>query len=213
MMTCSFNLIKLVTFIVNLVFCIVGLIFIGIGSYVTVSLGDYKTFLEDKIISAPIILLVTGCVIFLVSFCGCCGAKRQSTCLLKTYIFALVVVTVLAVTVGCLAAIYNEDFKDALQKALQKSLDKGEEDLDAWDALQENFECCGIHGPSDWKVIPKPESCKDYKQGCLEKLEDLVADNAKLLIGIAFGLLAIKVLGIIFASCLITGIRKKHQTY
>lgn len=54
-------------------------------------------------------------------------------------------VTVLAVTVGCLAAIYNEDFKDALQKALQKSLDKGEEDIDAWDALQENVSFKYIH--------------------------------------------------------------------
>lgn len=65
-------------------FQLIGLTFIGLGSWILLSLKDYEDFLENQIISAPIILITTGAVIVVVSFFGCYGAWRESRCLLKT---------------------------------------------------------------------------------------------------------------------------------
>ena len=59
---------------------------IGAGIYVLVSsdlkfLSDFAS--KDSVIkTAGFILIGTGCFIFIVGFCGCCGAIRESECLL-----------------------------------------------------------------------------------------------------------------------------------
>lgn len=45
-------------------------------------LNDFGHFLEGKIIAPPIILIVTGAVIFLIASLGCYGAIRESPMLL-----------------------------------------------------------------------------------------------------------------------------------
>ena len=44
--------------------------------------------------NTPIFLMIVGGVIFLVAFLGCCGAWRESKCLIYTYAFFLAVILV-----------------------------------------------------------------------------------------------------------------------
>ena len=58
---------------------------IGVGSYVMAKQGEYQElFEEDTLVIVSGMIIGVGCFTFLVSFCGCCGAIKESTCLLNT---------------------------------------------------------------------------------------------------------------------------------
>ena len=73
--------------------------------------------------NTPIFLMIVGGVIFLVAFLGCCGAWRESKCLIYTYAFFLAVILVAQVhctnfLLGSLAPlnlfVCTENLKDAI---------------------------------------------------------------------------------------------------
>ncbi|CAH0556035.1 unnamed protein product [Brassicogethes aeneus] len=140
MKSCSLSFIKLLLFVFNIVFCIIGIAFIGVGAYILTSLKDVKTFLDTGIIHSSGILIATGVIIFVISFFGCCGAKRESRCMLNTFIAFLVAVIILEIAVGVMAALYKQNFKDAFKDAMTKSIqDKNNPDKDAWDGIQKGI--------------------------------------------------------------------------
>lgn len=52
------------------------------GAIVLADLNDFGHFLEGKVTAPPIILIVTGAIIFLIASLGCYGAIRESPTLL-----------------------------------------------------------------------------------------------------------------------------------
>lgn len=66
---------------------ICGILLITFGSIMVSSIKDFsnvgETFTAN---SVAIIILVLGCLIFLIAFMGCCGAIRENACCLTTVI-------------------------------------------------------------------------------------------------------------------------------
>ena len=64
---------------------VVGIILIGMGASALANAGKYSyMFGEENTLQAAAGMTVgVGIIIFLVGFTGCCGACKQSTCLLK----------------------------------------------------------------------------------------------------------------------------------
>merc|ERR1711963_965312 len=77
---------------------------------------------EDTLRTAAYILIGFGAFVFLVGFCGCCGAIRRSKCLLGFYIFFLIVVCAGELAAGVYVAIYRGEAEDKLDAGLQKSI-------------------------------------------------------------------------------------------
>lgn len=48
------------------------------GALVLSNVGDIYNFVENKMIAPPVVLIVTGTIVFLVAFLGCFGAIRES---------------------------------------------------------------------------------------------------------------------------------------
>lgn len=64
-----------------------GLALLIVGIVYVVDLGEVKDAIPSDFQNlelAPILTIVVGSVIFFVAFLGCCGAVRESTCLLTT---------------------------------------------------------------------------------------------------------------------------------
>ncbi|KAI4461588.1 tetraspanin [Holotrichia oblita] len=90
-------------------------------------------------IASPVVLIVTGTVVFLIAFLGCFGAIRESHNMLIAFAVGLLVIFILELAVGIVAACYNGEFQDGLKSALRKSIDKYENvdaDKQAWDNVQ-----------------------------------------------------------------------------
>lgn len=64
-------------------FQITGITLIAAAAVIQISYSKFLDFLGDGL-TAPVIFIVAGCIIFVVSFFGCCGAVKESNCMMLT---------------------------------------------------------------------------------------------------------------------------------
>ncbi|KAL8565352.1 hypothetical protein ACOMHN_029047 [Nucella lapillus] len=203
-MNCGASCARLILIIFNFIFWLSGAAILGVGIWILVDPN-----LEDKIElvhttdqeyfkQAAYLLLAFGAFIFLVGFSGCCGAIRNSKCLLGLYIFFLVVVFAGELAAGILAAIYKDEIKEDINKGLAQSIkDEYLKVPDSWDNVQKEFKCCGAEEAKDytnstWVQLTNrtdiliPESCCtttndviDDKAKCQAMVSDYYTDGCK----------------------------------
>jgi hypothetical protein len=55
---------------------------IGLGTTIQAIYGHFDSFLDDRFFSPATLLIAIGCIVFVVALFGCCGAARESTCMI-----------------------------------------------------------------------------------------------------------------------------------
>ncbi|KAL3842486.1 hypothetical protein ACJMK2_020492 [Sinanodonta woodiana] len=146
----------------NIIFWLSGLAILGVGIWFLVdkNIGSYTNVINidsrDQYFKyAAYILIAFGGFVFLVGFCGCCGAVRGSKCLLGFYIFFLVIVFGGELAAGILMAVYKGEIESKLDDTLKKSIKNKYSDssviTSAWDIVQIKLQCCGGVTPTDYQ--------------------------------------------------------------
>ncbi|KAK4286872.1 hypothetical protein Pmani_040041 [Petrolisthes manimaculis] len=104
------------------------------------------------------ILILAGGLVFLIGFLGCCGAAMESRALLTMYGLMIVLIFLLEVTGGVLAAVYKAETKEELQNFLKHTLKKyystpnqANSVTVAWNALMGELKCCGVNNYTDFQ--------------------------------------------------------------
>merc|ERR1712038_925823 len=197
---CSMN--KYILWAANFAVFALSVASLGVGIYALVDGEGLSDFLDQLQIEedlniiylASIFIIVVSSFVLLITFLGCCGALKESRCMLGAYVFCVVVL------VGCMiggivlagSGTTLEFLKDPIKETMGEY---GSDDTitAAWDDIQTEYECCGVDGPDDWalaNVTPLPDSCcpgltgqdlQTCKQdtsrltGCFSKFEDLIA--------------------------------------
>ncbi|KAL4225545.1 hypothetical protein ACF0H5_016233 [Mactra antiquata] len=152
---------KALLIVFNFIFWLSGAAILGVGIWMIVdkNIGSYFEVLNldthDQFFKyAAYILIGLGVFVFLVGFCGCCGAIRGSKFLLGLYIFFLVLIFAGELCAGVLMIVYRVQIEDKIDDALESSIKKeyGESVTitDAWDVVQVQLDCCGGNGPNDY---------------------------------------------------------------
>ena len=220
---------KWLLFAFNVFFFSIGVIILALGAWLYV---EFDSFLDElagvKYLNGPILFMVVGSIITVLSFLGCCGACLEKKVLL--YLFAsLMIVTFILELVGGILAVTN-DYDKKLEDSLTKSLsdyEKKDALREAWDTVQKNLDCCGVNNKTDWEqrlTQPKtvPESCcrtelcktmatgepkvvpsnRDvYNIGCYKKIKDEYEGNTVAVAAVGITFAVVQILGIIFACC------------
>ncbi|XP_077486511.1 tetraspanin-33-like [Amblyomma americanum] len=102
------------------------------------------------------LLFAFGLMLFTVSSCGCVGALRENTCLLRLYSLALTVLIVLNLALGVLVFFMPGSIKSVIKKTMTLNLVVNYRDSpdvqELVDALQRFLKCCGMtnHHFRDW---------------------------------------------------------------
>ncbi|XP_069509834.1 CD63 antigen isoform X2 [Ambystoma mexicanum] len=190
----------------------------------------------------PIVLLIVGAVIFVVSFFGCCGAWKENYCMVTTFAILLTLIFLVEIAAAIAGYVFKDQFKAVIGDSFKISMATYGSDKEmkkAIDALQQEFKCCGGNSSSDWSHVPPfndtkkgslPDSCcknetescgvgeaktplssKIFPDGCVEGLKEWLDKNIKIIAGVAIGIAAFELLGIIFACCLMKGIRSGYE--
>lgn len=81
-------------------FQIFGFILILAGIVTQLAYRQYLDFLDHGLLSIPVLLILTGLVIFLISVCGCCGSLSEHHCLTSTYSWVLGTLFLLQLLIG-----------------------------------------------------------------------------------------------------------------
>ncbi|XP_014117933.1 PREDICTED: CD63 antigen [Pseudopodoces humilis] len=202
--------VKFLVFFFNFIFCVCGVALVAIGVLVLLALA--KAPLAAGLGWSPAGVVVLGVVIFFTAFFGCCGAWRESYCMVTT-VHGLV-------EEGLWEAVRSYEKEPVLSSAL--------------DAFQQEFSCCGVQNYTDWASVGQfgvndtvPRSCcrhlgnptcnvrptpaTVFEQGCLPSLEMWVRSRMVVLAAVALGIAFFEILGVVFSCCLMRGIRSGYE--
>uniref|UniRef100_H0XBL6 Tetraspanin 8 n=1 Tax=Otolemur garnettii TaxID=30611 RepID=H0XBL6_OTOGA len=227
--------IKYSMFIFNFLFWVCGVLILAIGIWVRVSkdgqeiLNSADSGLNPYV--AVNILIAVGSIIMVLGFLGCCGAIKESRCMLLLFFIGLLLILILQVVAGILGATFkteNSCYIDYMHHSLH-ACHGNSQNLREGCILNVNpeFKCCGlVSGAADWgnNFEQNSKSCECsgtadtcvsyqqklvYKQPCSSLIKDLMAKHIIVVIGIAFGLAVVEILGLVFSMVLYCQIGNK----
>ncbi|XP_021534263.1 tetraspanin-8 [Neomonachus schauinslandi] len=231
--------IKYSMFIFNFLFWLCGILILGVAIWIRVSKDGQEILNSGDFATSPYIsvniLIAVGSIIMILGFLGCCGAVKESRCMLLLFFIGLLLILLLQVAAGILGATFKSDSERVLNETLYeniKLLSRTDEEAQAFQKalmkFQEKFKCCGlVNGAADWGNNfqenymscecpgPSESSCVMYKgkyvyqQPCISFIKEIVAKHFLIVIGIAFGLVVIEVLGLVFSMVLYCQIGSK----
>ncbi|KAH8300259.1 hypothetical protein KR044_012292 [Drosophila immigrans] len=180
-MGCATGTIKYSLFLFNALWAILGVVVIVFGG---LGIGAMPQ-------KYAIGFMVLGGIILLISLFGCCGAIRESSHMLWTYVSLLLGLLVLII----LFIVF--DTRDTFKKyAVQLVEDQWRFELTkpgSMDLIQKTYSCCGRNGPGDYITIGHrndtvPSSCcrsnncmnplNVFHEGCLTSVEKAFSDEA-----------------------------------
>ncbi|NWU95081.1 TSN8 protein, partial [Upupa epops] len=224
-------------FIFNFLFWVCGCIILGVSIWIRVS-KDAQQELEinSSLFAGVDLLIAVGSIIMVLGFLGCCGAIKESRCMLLLFFIGLLLILILQVAGGILGAVYRSQIETSLNKTLQESVKKLQSSTEEYKVFQEKLQeferenhCCGLlNGSTDWgnnfstlKVCEcdlkdLPEDVCTYSQGryvyktpCGDVIIKYLKDHLLIIMGIAFGLAVIEILGLGFSMSLYCQIQRK----
>lgn len=218
-----YSCIKYLMFAFNFLFWLLGCAILGVGIWVRVD-KNFKEYIDGSesfnvLYTAAYILIAVGAIIMVIGFLGCCGAIRESQCMLATFFIFLFIIFIVLLGAGIWAIVQKQSLKDAVEKALVENVRNYYENDAAknfMDSIQESFECCGAKGAQDYvlKAGARPP-CKiaTMTQGCNEKLFAYLRDNMVIVAGVAIGIGVVMLLGMTLSCCLCCAIRRENRKY
>jgi len=236
-MGCATGLVKYLVFLANLIFALAGLALVIIGIMYKLNYNDATRVLPNDFGLAPILSIIIGAIVFVTAFLGCCGAVKESPCMLTTYATILLIIFILQVAIGVYAflQIKNTDqLHTTLRKKLQETFDKytqenqhNEEAKETVELTQRFLECCGL---DNWDQMKLPndslplscckrgvEHCRTpnfydvHNKGCARALLEYVENNSQVIGGVAIGIAILEIIGAVFGFCLASSIRNHHR--
>lgn len=227
-------------FFFNFLFWICGTLILALSIWVRVSKDGKEIISAGSSATDPYIavniLIAVGAIIMVLGFLGCCGAVKESRCMLLLFFIGLLLILLLQLAAGILGATFKSESSRLLNQTLYENAEllsqttpDAKEFQQAMIALQEELKCCGlVKGAEDWgsNFNNAQESCKCpdpsdssqctpyagtsvHKQTCLSLIKDMVEKNIIIVIGIAFGLAVIEILGLVFSMVLYCQIGSK----
>jgi len=151
---------KWIVFVFNFIFWLAGVGVLSLAIWFltrTVEIdGESHAFMANLVsdMTGIYILLITGGLMTIVGFLGCCGALRESQCLLAAF-FTVLLVLFVGEIVGALWLYQNPaEFRKLVEeKLLDLIRNKYEDDAvirESFDLLQQKYKCCGVDGYHSW---------------------------------------------------------------
>lgn len=153
--------VKYMIFILNFIFWLFGGLLIGIGCYTFVDKWQATGLVRvetiyDVVLNISLVIIITGGVIFIVSFAGCLGALRENTCLLKFYSMCLLLLFLFEMAIAIVGFVFPTNMNTILEDSFtDKIIHTYRDDPDLQnliDFAQQEFQCCGLSnaGYLDW---------------------------------------------------------------
>ncbi|CAH2006707.1 unnamed protein product, partial [Acanthoscelides obtectus] len=210
---------------------IAGAALLAVGVLLKIKNNDIQNFIPDKYYLGlpPLLLIIIGSVIFITATFGCCGAVKESTCMLTTFAIILLTLLIIQVAIGVYAFLMvgdTQDLKTSVKQLVEKTFNDYNNTKIAkeeFDVLQQFLQCCGVNEPKDWKWPGGrvPDSCcaskanctitsnDCYRQGCATSSYKWFKYGLDLLGILAIAVAVIEIVGAILALCLSSSIKNQ----
>uniref|UniRef100_H3C0H6 Tetraspanin n=1 Tax=Tetraodon nigroviridis TaxID=99883 RepID=H3C0H6_TETNG len=167
---CCSGFLKVMMFIFNGIIFLAGCAVLGVGVWVAVDKTSFLGILDNvdgipqelsQLIYVSYLLIALGCVLVVIGFLGCCGAIRESRCMLLTF-FIIVLIIFLAEVAGAVVLfVFQDVVADLLMKvegsvvgSIKKDYGSSTGVTSLWNSTMEQLDCCGFMNYTDFTGSP-----------------------------------------------------------
>lgn len=238
---CCSSFLKIMMFIFNGTIFVAGGVILGVGIWLRVDsdsllglvdeveipkLGSSFSLLAD----GSYVIIAVGAVLLVIGFLGCCGAVKESRCMLLTF-FSIVLIIFLVEIAGAVVLFVFQDVAAELFQELDTEIkDKIEKDYgednpftSVLNETMKQFQCCGFYNYTDFTFSNfvsgnggvYPEACCNSTStcneqnagfsdvpGCFNKLLQFISDNAVIIAAVALGIAALEIAAMVVSMIL-----------
>lgn len=219
-----YTCIKYLMFAFNFLFWLLGCAILGVGVWVRVD-SEFEKYVDNTddfnyLYTGAYILIVVGVIVMVIGFLGCCGAIRESQCMLVLFFVFLFLIFAVLLAAGIWAIVSKDTLKESVTNTLRDAVKKYKTDTASktlMDNVQTNFKCCGAeYGSIDYKLELPPATCNrealiPFNKPCAEELFNYFNKHLIIVAGVAIGIGIVMLLGMIFACCLCCAIRQGQK--
>lgn len=225
----------------NLAIFLAGGTLLGVGIWVSVDSGSFiKIFgvLPDNIaaqfVNVGYFLIAIGALLLILGFLGCCGAQKESKCLLITF-FTIVLIIFIAEIAGAVVALVYSSVADSFLKSvltpvLQNDYGKNPQVTFVWNNTMTDLKCCGLANYADFNNSAYvnanngmyPSQCCNATAiqctpslaqatnvtGCINQIVNTLKSNAAIVGGVAAGICALELAALVVSMYLYCKIDK-----
>ncbi|KAF1385295.1 hypothetical protein PFLUV_G00106250 [Perca fluviatilis] len=211
-----------------------GLTLLAMGIWVSVDGSSFLRLLGPlsgqgmQFVNVGFFCIAIGAVLVLMGFLGCCGAHKESKCLLLTFFSIVLIIFIAEVAAGVVALAYSS-FAEGIARAwatpaLQKDYGSDPVVTKIWNATMTEIKCCGFTNYTDfvgsqfekenggslppiccWTNSPpcSPQVAKrSAVEGCFRHILETVQKHANIVGGIAAGIGVLEIAAMIVSMYL-----------
>ncbi|KAG1952750.1 CD9 molecule b isoform X2 [Pimephales promelas] len=220
----GFQCIKYLLFIFNFIFWLAGTGVLAVGLWLRFDERTKELFTAPDspsvFLTGVYILIVAGAVMMVVGFLGCCGAIKESSCMLGMFFVFLLVIFAAEVAAGIWGLSNKEkvvtDIQDFYKQTFDNYKNTNQEALrETLRAIHYGLNCCGKTGlPTDAvnDICPKKEGLEIIvTTSCPSAIEESFTSRLQVIGGVGIGIGVIMIFGMIFSMLLCCAIRRTRD--
>ncbi|XP_028169753.1 23 kDa integral membrane protein-like [Ostrinia nubilalis] len=215
-MGCGESCVKYILFFTNLFFALAGLVLLGLGIAVQLQLAGVVSIAHLDLSLAPISSMVVGVLVFLIAFFGCCGAIRESNCMLVTFSIFMIILMVLKIALSVVIFVGLDDVVGDVPVWLKQAF---AEDRVSFREIETTFQCCGPTGPLSYMNVSLPDSCcaaapcniLNSYSGCDGIIQEFLRTFGLVIGVVAIVVVSIELVAAVFGLCLANHVRNKYR--
>lgn len=229
-------------FFFNGIIFLAGIGILAVGVWVKVDSSSIFTALRmipnapselSQVLNVGYLLIALGGLLVLIGFLGCCGAMRESKCMLLLF-FIIVLLIFLAEVAGAIVLLVLKPLLDSLimkfgivaVQSIQTNYGNNADITGLWNTTMSSLKCCGFNNYTDFtnssfhmnSGYPRvccrggaPPCGNDTSlppvPGCFTRINTLIGDNTVVIIGVALGIAALELGAMIISMSLFCRIK------
>ncbi|XP_052409370.1 tetraspanin 35 [Carassius gibelio] len=241
-----FGFLKTMMFIFNGIIFLAGAAILGVGIWVKVDSGSVLSFLQNiqgapgelgQVLNVGYLLIAVGAVLLILGFLGCCGAIRESRCMLLLFFIIILLVFIAEVAGAIVLLVFKPVAENLIKqvegeavKSIRSDYGKNPDVTGLWNTTMTALKCCGFNNYTDFTNSFFVNNTKSYPfqccnrlpcnettvfnstiPGCFPALKKLVDDNAVIIIAVALGIAALELAAMIVSMILYCKIGSKRD--
>ncbi|XP_017553348.1 tetraspanin-2a [Pygocentrus nattereri] len=200
--------VKYLLFFFNFIFWLSGSLVLAVGLWLRFDPNTSSLLNEDgapeTFFIAVYILIGAGGIMMLVGFFGCCGAVRESQCLLGSFFACLLVIFGAEVAAGVFGFLKKDKVIEEVTNFYRSSISESGNSTSIVTIYHKILECCG--DPNTNAECPNAET-KD----CITAINDFFNEKLFIIGYVGLGIAGVMIIGMIFSMVLCCAIRNNRE--
>ncbi|XP_078126347.1 tetraspanin 35 [Sander vitreus] len=240
-----FGFFKVMMFVFNGVIFLAGAAILGVGIWVKVDSSSILNFLGkientptelSQVLNVGYLLIAIGALLLVIGFLGCCGAVRESKCMLMLFFIVVLVVFIAEVAGAIVILVFRPLTNDLINRVgtaavqnIRKDYGLNPDISGLWNTTMNSLKCCGFYNSSDFVGSPyyvnnnnrfPPQCCPGTCtqtvagnnatiDGCFTKIKQLINDNTMVIVAVALGIAVLEICAMVVSMTLFCRIKSR----